>query len=102
MDLVLKILRRLAVSKSQRHFLESLLMTILVTRGKITFRNLSRYSDVCERTYSRHFAQPMDWVGLNRQVIDATFGPDGQRGVFVRQSRTGRIYDSVLWAWPVA
>lgn len=79
MDLVINILRGLAMSKSQRHFLEGLLVTILVTRGKITFRNLSRYSAVCERTYSRHFAKSMDWVGFNRQVIDATFGPDSPR-----------------------
>ena len=81
MDLVHKILQGLAVSKSQRHFIEGLLVTILVTRGKITFRNLSRYSGLCERTYARHFSQEMDWIGFNRRVINAVFSPDSPRVV---------------------
>ena len=77
MKLGVKILNRLNISKPQRKFLITLFTTILVARGKINFRNLSRYSDPCEHTYSRHFAKAFDFISFNRQVIDETFSyPD--------------------------
>ena len=41
-------------------------MTILTLRGKVTFRNLSRYSAYSEKTYARQFAQPFGFVAFNR------------------------------------
>ena len=79
MELALKILNRIKISKPQKKFLLTLFTTILVTRGKINFRNMSRYSDLCEQTYSRNFAKPFDFIGFNRQVIDETFGQDSDR-----------------------
>lgn len=54
-------------------------MAILVTRGKINFRNLSRHSDQCEHTYSRQFEKSFDFVQFNRQLIDLTFGKESER-----------------------
>ena len=79
MELAKKILNRITISKPQKKFLLTLFTTILVTRGKINFRNLSRYSDLCEHTYSRNFAKPFDFIGFNRQVIDETFGENSDR-----------------------
>ena len=79
MELAIKILNRIKISKPQKKFLLTLFTTILVTRGKINFRNMSRYSDLCEHTYSRNFAKPFDFIGFNRQVIDETFGQDSDR-----------------------
>ncbi len=87
MELAKKILNRITISKPQKKFLLTLFTTMLVprgkiklvTRGKINFRNLSRYSDLCEHTYSRNFAKPFDFIGFNRQVIDETFGEDSDR-----------------------
>lgn len=79
MELAIKILNRIKISKPQKKFLLTLFTTILVTRGKINFRNMSRYSQLCEHTYSRNFAKPFDFIGFNRAVIDETFGQDGDR-----------------------
>ena len=74
-----KILNRLHLSKPQRKFLLTLMSTILVARGKINFRNLSRYSDVSEKTYSRQFAKPSNFVAFNREVINEAIGKDSER-----------------------
>ena len=69
MELALKILNRIKISKPQKKFLLTLFTTILVTRGKINFRNMSRYSELCEHTYSRNFAKPFDFIGFNRDSV---------------------------------
>ena len=38
--------------------------------GNVNFTNLSRYSDLSERTYRRHFEQPYAFMGLNRETIE--------------------------------
>jgi hypothetical protein len=45
--------------------------TILLVFGKVNFTNLSRYSDICEKTYRRHYAQPFNFPALNAQLIAA-------------------------------
>ena len=64
MDLAKKILNELAISNPQRKFLLTLFTTILTLRGKVTFRNLSRYSGLSARTYARQFSQSFDFIGL--------------------------------------
>ena len=77
MDLAKKILNELAISNPQRKFLLTLFTTILTLRGKVTFRNLSRYSGLSARTYARQFSQSFDFIGLNRALIDQAI-PAGQ------------------------
>ena len=79
MDLAEKILNGLSISKPQRRFLLTLFTTILAVRGKINFRNLSRYSDLSEKTYSRQFANAFDAVTFNRQLINAAIGTESER-----------------------
>ena len=74
-----KILNRFKMSKPQRSFLLTLFVAILTTRGKINFRNLSRFSDVSEETYSRHYAKSFAFIAFNREVIDEAFGKDSER-----------------------
>jgi hypothetical protein len=57
------------VKKSQRQFLATLLTTLMLFRGKATFRNLSRYSDYEEKTYARGFRRSFDFVEFNRLAI---------------------------------
>ena len=45
MDLAEKVLNAWIMTKPQRKFLLPLFTTILALRGKVTFRNLNRYSD---------------------------------------------------------
>lgn len=79
MDLAEKILNRFNISKPQKKFLSILFAAILTVRGKINFRNLSRYSELCERTYSRQFAKPFEFVAFNREVIDEGTGSESER-----------------------
>jgi len=67
------------VGKAQSKFLETLFPTIVATRGRVTFRNLSRYSDLHEKTYSRQFAKGFDFVGFNRALTDQTLGTTSER-----------------------
>lgn len=39
--------------------------------GKVNFTNLSRYSDLSEKTYRRQFNQPFDFATFNREVIQS-------------------------------
>jgi hypothetical protein len=86
MELALKILNRLNISKPQKKFLITLFTTILVVRGKTNFRNLSRYSDLCEHTYSRNFSKSFDFASFNRQVIDETFAKEDEHILAFDQS----------------
>ena len=76
MELAEKILNRLNISKPQKKFLITLFTTILIARGKINFRNLSRYSHYSERTYTRQFDNPFDFMALNRAIINECIDQD--------------------------
>ena len=59
--------------------------------GKVNFTNLSRYSDLSERTYRRHFEQAYGFMGLNRETIGLAIAPSNFQvsaidASFVRQS----------------
>jgi hypothetical protein len=56
-------------SPVRRRFLCHLLELLLLLPGRVTFRNLSRYSPYHEKTFSRWFAKGFDWVRINRAVI---------------------------------
>jgi hypothetical protein len=60
------------VAKPQKKFLVTLLLTILLMRGKVNFRNMSRYSDRHEKTYSRQFRQPFNFAEFNKQLVEET------------------------------
>ena len=79
MDLAKKILQGLSISNPQRKFMLILFTTILVVRGKVNFRNLSRYSALSEKTYSRQFAKAFDAIPFNRQLINEAIGTESKR-----------------------
>lgn len=54
------------VLKPQRTFLIVVLTTLMYLPGKANFRNLSRYSELHEKTYSRGFRRSVDFVEFNR------------------------------------
>ena len=51
-----------------------MLTTIFVVCGKVNYRNLSRYSDLSERTYRRHFQQGIGLEGVNQCLIESLRG----------------------------
>ena len=75
MNLINTILGKMStISTPQRKFVTTLLMTIHLLRGRMTFRNLSRYSDLHEKTYARHFAKSFDFAECSSLTL-TTFLP---------------------------
>jgi len=70
MNLIDTILQKMSsISTPQRKFLVTLWTTIQLLRGKMTFRNLSRYSDLHEKTYARHFRTVFDFTSCNHLAL---------------------------------
>src|SRR6266850_1694341 len=61
--------QRPGLGQPQRKFLATLFFTILVLRGRVNFRNLSRYCDYAERTIARQFREPFDWPDFHQRVL---------------------------------
>ena len=76
MTIVKDILKQMpALSQPQRTFLDTLFATILALRGRVNFRNLSRYCDYCERTIARQFRADFDWPDFHQRVMQAALDP---------------------------
>lgn len=66
MNLIETIAEKLSsISRPKRKFLVILLSTIHIFRGKMTFRNLARYSSLSEKTYARRFHEGIDFRECN-------------------------------------
>jgi hypothetical protein len=79
MTIVNNILNQMpAVGQPQRKFLEILFATILVLRGRVNFRNLSRYCDYSERTIARQFRRSFDWAEFHQRVLSAALDPSSE------------------------
>ena len=63
------------LGQPQRKFLATLFITILVLRGRVTFRNLRRYCDYSERTIARQFREPFDWPDFHQRVLMTALDP---------------------------
>jgi DDE superfamily endonuclease len=76
MTIVNDILKHMpGLSQPQRKFLATLFVTILVLRGRVNFRNLSRYCDYSERTIARQFREPLDWPDFHQRVLLRALDP---------------------------
>lgn len=62
--------------KPQRTFLLTLLSTIFVVCGKVNYTNLSRYSELSEKTYRRHYQQGYGFEGINQVLISQVSPPE--------------------------
>jgi hypothetical protein len=73
MEIVNIILKQMSnISEPQQKFIIVLLATLMLLRGRANFRNLSRYSQLCEKTYSRQFRKKFNFVEFNRIGVSAT------------------------------
>jgi hypothetical protein len=63
------------LGQPQRKFLATLFGTILVLRGRGTFRNRSRYCHYSERTIARQFRKPFDWPDFHQRVLMTALDP---------------------------
>jgi hypothetical protein len=79
MTIVKEILQQMpAIGKPQATFLGTLFATILALRGRVNFRNLSRYCDYCARTLARQFRRCFAWPDFPQQVITVALNPTRQ------------------------
>ena len=79
MTMVKNILRQMpGLGQPQRKFLATLFVTILVLRGRVNFRNLSRYCDYSERTIARQFRAPFDWPDFHQRVLMTALAPHSE------------------------
>ena len=102
-DVVKMILASMSrVSKPQSGFILILLSTLMVFQGKATYRNLSRYSSLHEKTFSRWFRKEFDFTELNQKVISHEI-PTGATLIgavdasFV--SKSGKCTDGLGYFW---
>lgn len=63
----------------QKKFMITLLGTILTLRGKMTFTNMSRYSELSEKTYRRHFSKKFEYEEFNKKLIAQAFTGRGRQ-----------------------
>ena len=79
MTIVHDILQQMpGLGQPQRQFLATLFVTILVLRGRVNFRNLSRYCDYSERTIARQFRAPFDWPDFHQRVLLTALDPHSE------------------------
>src|SRR4029450_272469 len=76
MTIVHDILKQMfGLGQPQRKFLAPLFFTILVLRGRVTSRTLSRYCDYAERTIARQFWKSFDWPDFHQRVLMTALDP---------------------------
>ncbi len=83
MDSIRTIIQRLLASlenltQPQQKFLVTLFSTLLVSCGRATFTNLSRYSCLSERTYRRQYQRSFNFLKFNQQLIEGVIEPKSE------------------------
>jgi hypothetical protein len=87
MRLLQSVLTRLKQTKKPQYkFVTHLLGLLLMLPGHATFRNLSRYSRYHERTFSRWYGSPLDWVSLNKTAITEGVCPEHEQALIIDAS----------------
>lgn len=78
MNSIIDILPKVS-SKVQQRFLSILFSTIIVMCGKVNFTNLSRYSEITERTYRRQFSRSYNFIKGNAEIIGKAILPTARQ-----------------------
>ena len=66
-------------TKAQQKFLSVLFSTIIVMCGKVNFTNLSRYSEINERSYRRQFSRSHNFIKGNAEIIQKAILPTSRQ-----------------------
>jgi hypothetical protein len=66
------------VGHPQRRLLAMLFSTIVALRGRVNFRNLSRYCAYSERTIARQFRRTFAWPPLHQHVLQTALAPEAE------------------------
>jgi len=65
-----------SIKKPQRRFILGLLTVLTVFQGRANFRNMSRYSDMSEKCFSRWYEQSFDFKGFNSHLLEQNLPSD--------------------------
>jgi hypothetical protein len=60
--------------KPQTKFFTTLFATIVMVCGNVNFTNLSRYSELSERTYRRYYEQDFEFAAFNQALVGHASG----------------------------
>jgi hypothetical protein len=66
------------LTQPQQKFLVTLFSTVLISCGRATFTNWSRYSQPCERTYRRQYQRSFNFLKFNQQLIERAIKPGSE------------------------
>ena len=69
METIKPILSQMSISKPQLKFLLILFSTIMILRGRMNYRNMSRYSVLHEKSFSRNFKKPFDFKYIDKNIF---------------------------------
>lgn len=75
------ILARVGIRKTQAQYLVMLIGNWLAIPGRVNFLNLERYGEQSERSHRGWFEKPVDFVGVNQQVMESWGSKDERRWV---------------------
>ena len=65
-------------TKPQKTFIALLLSALVVFHGKATFRNLSRYSSMSEKRFSRWYGRAFDYFEFNSLMLSDSLSKTGE------------------------
>lgn len=71
------------ISKPQLKFMLKLFLLLMYLRGRANFRNLSRYSDYHEKTFSRWYYRDFNFVEFNRLFLQQFIVKDDKSPVMI-------------------
>ena len=67
------------IQKPQRVFMTSLFVVLMVFQGKATFRNMSRYSEMSEKRFSRWYRKSFDFSQFNTILLSHSLPKNSDR-----------------------
>ena len=89
-------------SKAQEKFLIILISTIMLLCGKVNFTNLSRYSEINERTYRRQYSRSYNFMQSNAQVIEQAISASARQMIAMDCSfvpKSGKATYGIEYFW---
>lgn len=77
---------------------------VLSLMGRVNFSQLSRYSSLNEKTYSRNFRRSSDFVHFNRLSIERVYNPKNNYllaidASFIPKSGKATYVPGNFWKW---
>ncbi|QTR49298.1 hypothetical protein [Candidatus Thiothrix anitrata] len=91
-----------SVAKPQRKFLLTLFNALMYLPSRVNFRNLGRYTDYNEKTFSRWFSRPFNFLTFNLLILKGVLHGDGERIAAIDASfvpKSGRKSHGLDWFW---